>query len=154
MLEEKAERTKELGTKLLMIVKEFYDNKKEVSYYDRVEELMISMGLNAVATAVKAQKEQGFKYDEAYYSIMKWLDCMVVDALGNIYGKESIDKTKISLIKGGKKDESGISYDGKNRVSPYRARVYRNGKTYYVGRYKTKEEAIEARNRFIEEKDL
>lgn len=44
---------------------------------------------------------------------------------------------------------TGISFD-KNQNKPFRVRIYRNHKNHFVGRFLTKDEAIKARDNFLQ----
>jgi len=44
---------------------------------------------------------------------------------------------------------AGICFD-KNQNKPYRVRVYRNHKTHFIGRFLTKDEAVKARDNFLQ----
>ncbi len=44
----------------------------------------------------------------------------------------------------------GITFDKHTPKKPWRARYYRERRVYYVGRFATKEEAKEARDKYIE----
>ena len=54
-----------------------------------------------------------------------------------------------------KRQSTGISHDKTNDRNPFRARWYcpRTRKTAYIGRYKTREEAIKAREEYIKTKE-
>lgn len=43
----------------------------------------------------------------------------------------------------------GITFDKHNPKKPWRARYYRERKSYYVGRFATRDEAKEARDKYI-----
>ena len=47
---------------------------------------------------------------------------------------------------------SGVTYDkSPSKIKRWRARIYQDGRVYFVGRYKTQEEAIEAHKKRKEE---